>query len=89
MCGRFTLTATPAALNDLFPLFGNIELVPHYNVAPTQNVLAVRLRQGTEEPEAVRLRWGLVPSWADDPKIELEVLEHALVGFLEKTDPAV
>jgi putative SOS response-associated peptidase YedK len=70
MCGRFTLTATPAALNDLFPsLFDSIELVPHYNVAPTQNVLAVRLRQGTKEPEAVRLRWGLVPSWADDPKI--------------------
>jgi putative SOS response-associated peptidase YedK len=69
MCGRFTLTATPAALNDLVPLFDNIELVPHYNVAPTQNVLAVRLRQGTKEPQAVRLRWGLVPSWADDHKI--------------------
>jgi putative SOS response-associated peptidase YedK len=70
MCGRFTLTATPEALNQLFPsLFDNLELTPQYNVAPSQNVLAVRFRPGTTEPEAVWLRWGLVPSWADDLKI--------------------
>jgi hypothetical protein len=78
MCGRFTLTATPAALNDLFQLFDNVELVPHYNVAPTQNVLAVRLRQGTKELQAVRLRWGLVPSWADDPKIGYRMINARL-----------
>jgi putative SOS response-associated peptidase YedK len=70
MCGRFTLTATTEALNQLFPsLFDGLDLTPQYNVAPTQNVLAVRLRPGTTELEAVRLRWGLVPSWADDLKI--------------------
>jgi putative SOS response-associated peptidase YedK len=70
MCGRFTLTATPEALNKLFPsLFDGLEVAPSYNVAPTQNVLAVRLHPGTKEPEAVQLRWGMVPNWADDPKI--------------------
>jgi hypothetical protein len=59
MCGRFTLTATPAALNDLFPLFDNVDLVPHYNVAPTQSVLAVRLRQGTRS----RKPSGCVGGW--------------------------
>jgi putative SOS response-associated peptidase YedK len=49
MCGRFTLTATPGALNQLFPsLFEGLEVAPSYNVAPTQNVLAVQLRSGTD-----------------------------------------
>jgi putative SOS response-associated peptidase YedK len=70
MCGRFTLSATPQALDHLFPsLFDEIEVPPQYNVAPTQNVLAVRLRPGSDKLEAVRLRWGLIPAWADDPKI--------------------
>jgi putative SOS response-associated peptidase YedK len=70
MCGRFTLTATPGALDQLFPsLFDGLDVVPQYNIAPTQQVLAVRLRPGSDQPEAVRLRWGLVPSWADDLKI--------------------
>jgi putative SOS response-associated peptidase YedK len=69
MCGRFTLTATPEALHQLFPLFEGIDWSPHYNIAPSQNVLAVRLGPDNGQPEAVRLRWGLVPGWADDAKI--------------------
>jgi putative SOS response-associated peptidase YedK len=70
MCGRFKLTATPEALNQLFPtLFDDVELQPRYNIAPTQNVLAVRQKKGDHDLEPVWLRWGLVPSWADDLKI--------------------
>jgi putative SOS response-associated peptidase YedK len=69
MCGRFTLTATPEALNQLFPsLFDGLDLKPNYNVAPTQTVLAVR-QSADSGPEPRWLRWGLVPSWATDPKI--------------------
>jgi putative SOS response-associated peptidase YedK len=79
MCGRFTLTATPEALVKLFPsLFEGLELAPSYNVAPTQNVLAVRLRPGAKEPEAVQLRWGLVPSWANDLKIGYRMINARL-----------
>ena len=42
-------------------------LQPRYNIAPTQQVLTIRQREGL--PEAVELRWGLIPSWADDPMI--------------------
>jgi putative SOS response-associated peptidase YedK len=70
MCGRFTLKATAEALNELFPsLFDHVELEPRYNIAPSQNVLAVRLKPDGGTPEPVWLRWGLVPSWADDVKI--------------------
>src|SRR5438552_18733441 len=75
MCGRFTLTATPEALNQLFPtLFDDLEVQPNYNVAPSHNVLAVRQRPGSDELEAVRLRWGLVPSWAEDHKIGYKLI---------------
>src|SRR5438552_12963305 len=69
MCGRFTVRTTPKLLaaslgvHDL-PLFG-----PRFNVAPTQAVLAVRLRLNQPAREAVLLRWGLIPSWAKDPGI--------------------
>jgi putative SOS response-associated peptidase YedK len=69
MCGRFTLTAGPLDLSSMFPLFSGIQWDPRYNIAPTQMVLAVRTKPESKDLEAVRLRWGLVPSWADSPKI--------------------
>jgi putative SOS response-associated peptidase YedK len=44
-----------------------LDIRPRYNVAPMQQVLAIRPRDGKRHAEL--LRWGLVPSWADDPKI--------------------
>ena len=85
MCGRFTLKATPEALNQLFPsLFDGMELQPQYNVAPTQQVLAVRMRPGTTDHEAVRLRWGLIPSWAKDPKIGYRLINARLDTVRDK-----
>jgi putative SOS response-associated peptidase YedK len=69
MCGRFTLTAPAEVLKDLFPLFDMPDLQPRYNIAPTQPVVAVRHLPQAARPEFVRLRWGLVPHWADDLKI--------------------
>lgn len=64
MCGRFTLRQVPQEwVKQLaLPIFS-----PRYNIAPTQQVLAIRQREGV--CEVSELRWGLVPSWADDPKI--------------------
>lgn len=70
MCGRYTLR-TP--LKDVLTLFdldpASLAVVPaRYNIAPTQQVPAVRLDlQGRRE--LAWLQWGLVPSWADDPAI--------------------
>lgn len=36
---------------------------------PTEPVLVVRVNLDTGTRESVSLRWGLVPSWADDPSI--------------------
>jgi putative SOS response-associated peptidase YedK len=53
-------------LAEAFDLAGFPDLAPRYNIAPTQPVAAVRA--GEAGRECVRLRWGLVPSWARDTK---------------------
>ena len=63
MCGRFA-QRTPARV--LARTFGVEvpETKARYNVAPTQEVLAVR--QQAAGRAAVMLKWGLVPAWAKD-----------------------
>jgi putative SOS response-associated peptidase YedK len=67
MCGRYTLTdPDPRLLRLRFGLEESVEIEqpPRYNVAPTDTVLAIRLdREGTRD--AGRLRWGLIPHYAD------------------------
>jgi len=64
MCGRFTLTSTPEALAERFGLDAPPSAAPRFNIAPGQDVLAVRARgDGTRRAEP--LRWGLVPPWSD------------------------
>ena len=36
MCGRFTLSQTPAELQEFFDLFRVAEFTPRFNIAPTQ-----------------------------------------------------
>ena len=66
MCGRFTLKS-PARIeferadHSSLPL-----LVPRYNIAPSQDVLAI-VQSGVER-EAVFLQWGLIPSWSKEAK---------------------
>jgi putative SOS response-associated peptidase YedK len=67
MCGRYTLSTPAGRLAEELQLDSTVEIPPSYNVAPTQQVAAV-----IEDEEGRRLemlRWGLVPSWADDPDI--------------------
>src|SRR5437667_6400831 len=68
MCGRYTLRVSPAELAEIFGVLQAIEWSPRYNIAPTQMVAAVRAGQ-TSGRELALLRWGLIPSWADNPKI--------------------
>jgi putative SOS response-associated peptidase YedK len=69
MCGRFTQTSPIQSLRTLFDFLEGPELPVRYNVAPTQTVAAVRLSASHPGRELALLRWGLIPSWADDPKV--------------------
>jgi putative SOS response-associated peptidase YedK len=71
MCGRITFRASGQVVVDLFQLIEAQApaLTPRYNVAPTQPLLAVREAANGTGRGFVTLRWGLIPHWADDPKI--------------------
>jgi putative SOS response-associated peptidase YedK len=66
MCGRFALTSSPEELAKRFGLDEVPSAAPRYNVAPGQDVLAIRADAGGRR-RAAPLRWGLVPGWAESP----------------------
>ena len=69
MCGRFTLRTPADLVAEVFRLSTLPELSPHYNIAPTQQVAVVRHDPVRADRELGFMKWGLVPSWADDPSI--------------------
>jgi len=68
MCGRYNLRATPSEIAEIFAVLRVPDFVPRYNIAPTQQVLSIRLVEPSKIRQADMLRWGLVPFWSKDPK---------------------
>jgi putative SOS response-associated peptidase YedK len=70
MCGRYTLRVTGDELAERFDAKLRAEFEPTYNAAPRQNLPVVRedAENGNDAHAIDNLRWGLVPSWADDDK---------------------
>lgn len=63
MAGRFTLRCPLKTLTDEFHCEPPAKLVwgPRFNIAPTQNIAIVR------DGRLSFVRWGLIPSWAEEP----------------------
>lgn len=71
MCGRFTQNLTWGQIHDLYALTPTpppLNLQPRYNGAPAQYFAACRLDESSNRAIA-QLRWGLVPSWAQDVRM--------------------
>jgi len=84
MCGRYTLTTPGELIADVFDLAETPEVQPRYNVAPTQEVAAVRRDEADAPRRFVLLRWGLVPHWADDPAIGNRMINARSESVAEK-----
>jgi hypothetical protein len=56
-------------LRLLFMFDQRPNLMPRYNIAPTQDVPIVRLTRDAAARELIMVRWGPVPCWADDLSI--------------------
>jgi putative SOS response-associated peptidase YedK len=69
MCGRYTLRTPAWQIAEAFDLPEVPEVTPRFNIAPTQPVAAIRVAPDGGHRELTFLRWGLIPSWADDPSI--------------------
>ena len=74
MCGRYTLKTPAADLAEHFAVPDFANLVPRYNVAPSQPVAVVRPAADRAGRESVMVRWGLIPAWADDPAIGYKMI---------------
>jgi putative SOS response-associated peptidase YedK len=68
MCGRFTQQRPTSELARIFDAEDlAADRGERYNVAPTDEAAVVVQRE--DRRAVVRYRWGLVPAWADDPRI--------------------
>ena len=66
MCGRFVQFSSLRTLETYFPIDSVAgEVTASYNVAPTQEVLAIICQKFYR---LEKFHWGLVPSWAKDLK---------------------
>lgn len=80
MCGRFMLKSSIEALHRLFDVEQRPNLRPRYNIAPSQDVAIVRRLAGQQAGanktacELASVRWGLIPSWAEDPNVGYKMI---------------
>jgi len=67
MCGRYAVTLPPEAMGRLFRVTERPNLIPRWNVAPTQTVPMIAIGKDLG-PHLVQARWGLQPGWMEkDP----------------------
>ncbi|ARR10786.1 SOS response-associated peptidase [Paenibacillus bovis] len=73
MCGRYTLMTEMSQLAEAFNLAHlRYDQSPRTNIAPTQDVPVIRMQADGRALEGYR--WGLIPSWAKDPKIGFKMI---------------
>ncbi|MCW2756075.1 MAG: putative response-associated peptidase [Marmoricola sp.] len=98
MCGRYASSMDPEDIVEEFEIHTAVPDLPRipadYNVAPTKEIYAVLERPPKRESDgepaqpAVRqlrvLSWGLVPSWAKDPKVGSRMINARVETVAEK-----
>jgi len=96
VCGRYASSREPEEIVEEFEIHTALppRIEPDYNVAPTKEVYAVVERPPRRESEDAPLEpaqrqlrvvtWGLVPSWAKDPKIGNRMINARMETVAEK-----
>ena len=84
MCGRFTLKTPREAITKQFGVEIDEELAPRFNITPAQSVDAIRMARAGNGREIVRLKWGLIPSWAKDAGIANKLINARSETLSEK-----
>ncbi len=82
MCGRFVRAVS---IEDIADEFGadkpSFDLSPSYNIAPSQEIAIV---MKGEQKSLALCKWGLIPSWAKDPKIGYKMINARAETVAEK-----
>jgi putative SOS response-associated peptidase YedK len=83
MCGRFGATFSYRDIKARWNLYGNLsDFAPRYNIAPSQDVPVIVRNEGRNELKP--MRWGLVPSWAQDPSMGQRMINARAETLLER-----
>jgi putative SOS response-associated peptidase YedK len=83
MCGRFTATFEFREIKLRWNIQNDIPLLaPRYNIAPSQEVPIIVLTDAGNELK--QMRWGLVPSWTNDPSIGNRMINARAETLTEK-----
>ncbi len=81
MCGRYSFNLTAQIIKDSLDIIIPKQLELNFNLAPTQKAYAV-LSDGPEK--LVQLRWGLIPSWTNNPKLNGKLINARIESIQEK-----
>ena len=76
MCGRYRRTTSEEKIARRYHIHipPQRDLPISWNIAPTQDVLAIRCNPKSKQRTLDILRWGLIPNWAKDPKIAYKTI---------------
>jgi putative SOS response-associated peptidase YedK len=83
MCGRFVRYTSVERFAALFHAQGSAEAKASYNIAPGARILATRNAPDGQREMAL-LKWGLVPSWSDEPKTDYSTINARAETVAEK-----
>jgi putative SOS response-associated peptidase YedK len=72
MCGRYFLYYDKDFIIDAFNIVNEFDYEDRFNIAPSQDVLTVV--KGSTGNRAGYMKWGLIPKWANDPKIGIKLI---------------
>lgn len=82
MCGRFSLAATKEQINKVLPqVILDKELIPNYNIAPTQYTYILA------QPDRTHLQlmqWGLIPHWSKEGNGGTSLINARVETIVEK-----
>ncbi|BDI30991.1 DUF159 family protein [Capsulimonas corticalis] len=81
MCNRYTIGKSKSEIANQFDAMMIAEIDASYNVAPTQQVAIVTQ---SEKRVLETAKWGLIPSWAKDPKIGAKMTNARAETVAEK-----
>lgn len=82
MCGRYAQRTDPKKLAKEFKVTEVPAVEPRYNIAPTQDILAVY--ESPDGREMTFYKWGLIPSWSKDSSMGTRLINARSETVSEK-----
>ena len=86
MCGRYTITTQHTKIVQRWPFPSELpdirKLVPSYNIAPSQKVVAAWW--GPNGKALTGMRWGFLPPWAKDVAVGYKMINARSETIAEK-----